>query len=193
MLSLPGGELVLAHSTREAAEIPASLDEGLAELAPHPVGVHVDVKGAGFERAIVDALRHHKLVERAVVSSVRSGVLRRFAQIEPGLSRALSYPEDRLGISRTPLATPVVRSALTAARRAMPYRIGAMLERAQATVASLNHAIVSRATIERCHALGVPLIAWTVNDPARMRRLAELGVDGIVSDDPRLLAATLHA
>jgi len=193
VLSLPGGGLVLAHSTREAAEIPASLDEGLVELAPHPVAVHVDVKGSGFERAIVDALRRHRLVERAVVSSVRSAVLRRFAQLEPGLSRALSYPEDRLGISRTPLATPVVRSALTAARRALPFRIAAMLERAEATVASLNHALVTRATIERCHALGVPLIAWTVNDAARIERLAELGVDGIVSDDPRLLAATLHA
>ena len=60
-------------------------------------------------------------------------------------------------------------------------------------MASLNHALVTRATIERCHALGVPLIAWTVNDAARIERLAELGVDGIVSDDPRLLAATLHA
>ena len=191
VLSLPGGGLVLAHSTREAAELPAPFERGLVELAPHPVALHVDVKGAGFESAIVEALRRHRLVDRAVVSSVRSGVLRRFAALEPRLARALSYPEDRLGISRIPLTAPLVRGALVAARQTLPRRIEAMLERAQATAASLNHVLLTAATIERCHALGVPVLAWTVNDPARAAALAVLGVDGVVTDDPRIFAGTL--
>jgi glycerophosphoryl diester phosphodiesterase len=32
----------------------------------------------------------------------------------------------------------------------------------------------------------VELIAWTVDDEPRMRRLTEMGVDGLVSNDPRL-------
>ena len=35
---------------------------------------------------------------------------------------------------------------------------------------------------------GVELIAWTVDDEARLRKLRDLGVDGLVSNDPRLLA-----
>ncbi len=37
-----------------------------------------------------------------------------------------------------------------------------------------------------CKVAGVELIAWTVDDEQRMRKLAEMGVDGIVSHDPRL-------
>lgn len=41
--------------------------------------------------------------------------------------------------------------------------------------------------IERAHALGKRVHVWTVNEEADMRRLAELGVDGIMSDRPSLL------
>jgi len=39
---------------------------------------------------------------------------------------------------------------------------------------------------------GLGLVAWTVNAPEEMRRLAALGVDAILSDDPRLLRETLR-
>lgn len=45
--------------------------------------------------------------------------------------------------------------------------------------------------VEECHSAGRKLFAWTVNDPRTMRRMAELGVDGIISDDTSLLVATV--
>ena len=120
-------------------------------------------------------------------------MLVRFAELVPELPRALSYPEDRLGLTRTPLSAPVVRGALLAARLALPHRLGGMLARARATVASLHEALVTAQTVERCHRLGVPLIVWTVDDPERVRALDALGVDAVVSDDPRMALATLSA
>lgn len=38
---------------------------------------------------------------------------------------------------------------------------------------------------------GFGVVPWTVNDPARMRRLIELGVTGLISDDPELLRQVL--
>jgi len=38
--------------------------------------------------------------------------------------------------------------------------------------------------VEEAHALGLKIVAWTVNEPADIRRVIELGVDGIVSDYP---------
>src|SRR5438067_11332996 len=41
--------------------------------------------------------------------------------------------------------------------------------------------------LAEAHALGLKVLPWTVNDPADMRRLIELGVDGIVTDYPNRL------
>lgn len=38
-------------------------------------------------------------------------------------------------------------------------------------------------TVERAHLAGIEVLAWTVNDVAIARRLAELGVSGIITDD----------
>jgi glycerophosphoryl diester phosphodiesterase len=41
------------------------------------------------------------------------------------------------------------------------------------------------------HAAGRTMAVWTVDDPAEMRVLLRLGVDGIVTDRPDLLQAVL--
>ena len=45
--------------------------------------------------------------------------------------------------------------------------------------------------IRKIKGAGKKVIVWTVNDPADMKRLAEYGVDGIISDDTTLLCRTL--
>jgi glycerophosphoryl diester phosphodiesterase len=34
------------------------------------------------------------------------------------------------------------------------------------------------------HTAGFPVNAWTVDDPAELRRLDALGIDGVVCNDP---------
>ena len=46
--------------------------------------------------------------------------------------------------------------------------------------------------VARARALGLETAVYTVNEPARMRQLAALGVSGIFSDRPGLLRETLH-
>ena len=72
-------------------------------------------------------------------------------------------------------------------RAALPYRARGLVEEAGASAMTLNNRVVTRATVERCHELGVAVFAWTVNDRSIARRLDELGVDGVITDDPRIL------
>ena len=51
-----------------------------------------------------------------------------------------------------------------------------------------KRSLVDCKLIEEVHAAGRRLFVWTVNQGREMRRLAEWGVDAIISDDTRLLA-----
>ncbi len=178
----------LAELRHVAPELP-TLDEALAYLSGADVGLHLDLKHPGPEPAVAWALRRHGVLERTVVSSFSPRSLRRLAALEPSLARGLSYPEDRLGISSRPSLAPVVRWGGTGLRRALPLRIGRWLARTRAGAAMLHHAVVSAATVNRCHALGAAVFAWTVDDSALAQRLVSLGVDGIITNDPRIFTA----
>jgi glycerophosphoryl diester phosphodiesterase len=182
-----GGALVLAHSAAELPAKTATLDQALAYLAATPAGVHVDLKSRGVEVALVERLRAHGLVERTVVSSFYAPDLRALRPLEPGLQLGLAYPEDRLGVSRRRVLLPLVVSGLRLMRAGLPPRIGRMLAGAHASAAMLHWSVVSRGVVERCHALGVPVLAWTALTEEQVRRLDELGVDGVIADDPQIV------
>ncbi len=47
--------------------------------------------------------------------------------------------------------------------------------------------VVTRGFIQAAHAQGRAVQVWTINDPARMRDLIDLGVDGLTTDRPDIL------
>ena len=129
-----GPDLQLAHSRREVPEDSLSLDEALAFLAEHEIGVHLDVKLPGYEQDVVDAIERHALGERAIVSTAFSRSSRRLAAIAPSLPRAIGYPRDSLGVARIPWPAGLTQAGATALRQAMPVRVPVLLRVARATV-----------------------------------------------------------
>jgi glycerophosphoryl diester phosphodiesterase len=195
VLDLPDGTLILAHSrvdSRPTQEVP-TLEEALRFFAEEATGtgLHVDLKPHGHESALVDALRRNGVVERSFVSSFDARSLRELAVLEPGLRLGLTYPRDRHGVSSRRLLGPLVGTALGVLRRLLPRRIERLLRRADASVAVLHWSVVSRAVVERCHASGAAVLAWTVNEQELVARLDGIGVDGVVTDDPRVFGARL--
>jgi glycerophosphoryl diester phosphodiesterase len=57
----------------------------------------------------------------------------------------------------------------------------------------LQHALVTPQAVERAHALDAAVVAWTVDATQDVERVVAAGVDGIVSNDPAKLLATLAA
>jgi glycerophosphoryl diester phosphodiesterase len=52
---------------------------------------------------------------------------------------------------------------------------------------------IDLAKVEEAHKLGLRVVVWTVNDGTEMARLIDMGVDGIISDAPDILRATMAA
>jgi glycerophosphoryl diester phosphodiesterase len=54
-----------------------------------------------------------------------------------------------------------------------------------------HHSLVDRILVQAVHRAGLKIMVWTVNDQDAMLSFADLGVDGIISDDTELLVRTL--
>ncbi|CAN5216879.1 glycerophosphodiester phosphodiesterase [soil metagenome] len=187
-----GGRLVVAHAPELAVPDGPTLDDAL-ELAsasrPH-VGLDVDLKWHGFEERVVETIRRHGLVERTLISSCFAPSLRAVRKLEPCLATAFAYPFDRYRASeRRVVPEALVRASLAGMKWALPARVQRMLVRAEADVATLHWLVISPRLVERCHAMGAAVWAWTVNDANVIESVAAAGVDGIISDDPRLFDA----
>jgi glycerophosphoryl diester phosphodiesterase len=48
------------------------------------------------------------------------------------------------------------------------------------------------ARLKEAHSLGLQVVVWTVNEPAQIAAMLELGVDGIISDRPDLVRAQMQ-
>jgi glycerophosphoryl diester phosphodiesterase len=192
LVDAPDGRIVLAHSHDEIQAGAAPLEDALAFLAreaPERTEIDLDLKWHGFEGEVVDALRRHGLVERAIASSFFPASLRRVRALEPALRTGISYPWDRRGLSNRPALAPLVHGGAAALRAALPFRIGRMVGAAGAGYAMLHFSVLSPAAVSRCHALGVSVFAWTVDEQGVLEDVLAAGVDGVISNDPRIFGA----
>jgi len=125
--------------------------------------LNIELKIPGMEKVVVELLEdlNH---DRLVVSSFLVEVICRIAEIDADIP--LGYIFDSVNGLKTWPSLP--------ARYVVP-----------------PHDLVSQELVAGVHKAGRKLVAWTVNRPQEMRSLAELGVDGIISDDPKLLSETL--
>lgn len=187
-----GAPLVVAHDWQAASLVePLGLDEALDAFLSPPldrVELDCDLKLPGRERDLVEALESRGLIERATVSTMYVESLAAIRELEPALRTGWSYPLVTRAWDRTWWARPAVAVMLVALRARLPDLLRRRVP--ELGVASLwcFQALVTPAVVAAAHDLGIEVIAWTVDDPGRIRALRAIGVDGICSNDPRLLA-----
>lgn len=183
--------LILGHAPGDAHVGSVSLEEALELLGPLDVGVHLDLKLPGYEEDVVAAVARCGLLDRALVSTTWRDTMLTVARLAPKMPRVIGYPRDRYGVSRLPWPPVAGRIAAAAARRAMPARAELLFRRTHPTGFALHHTLCTARVVARSQRAGAPVLAWTANDPATVRRLAALRVDAIVTDDPGMARETL--
>jgi glycerophosphoryl diester phosphodiesterase len=131
--------------------------------------VQIELKRGAPVAPVVAAVRAARAGGFVHLASFSGRIVRDCAQLAPELPRELiaHRPRDARG--------------LLARMRAV-----------RAHGLSLDHRlVVSAPFIRALHVAGATVWCWTVNDDARARRLARLGVDGIITDNPALLRRAL--
>ncbi|HWW68238.1 MAG TPA: glycerophosphodiester phosphodiesterase [Solirubrobacterales bacterium] len=184
--------LVIAHDWADAKRrTPLALTEALdAFLAPplDRVEIDLDIKLPGREEEIVAALRERDLLSRAMVSTMELYSLARIRELEPGLRRGWTYPKVTRDWASKRWAKAPLLAALAVMRQRLPGLAARDLPRLGVSAMWVYHPLVSRRLARIAEIAGVELIAWTVDDLARMRKLIAAGVGGLCSNDPRLFA-----
>jgi len=198
----PGGPLVIAHDpldAEEREETLLTLEQALDVLASPEftdIGLDVDMKHRGFELELVDALTERDLIGRTTITTMHAESLALIREHSPK-----SGPRPHLGITipkvtrdwlNMPAAIkPLIWAAVMNHRRKQPVRVARMIRNGEVDAVMAFYAVVTPKLVEAVHDAGGELYSWTVDDPEAMARLADMGVDGIVSNDPRLFEDAL--
>lgn len=140
--------------------------EDVLQLFGANAWLDIELKVSGEEEAIAAAVRAHPPRRGFVVSSFLPEVLLRLREIDPTLPLGYicDHPDDAQLWSGLPIQFFIPHCSL-----------------------------VSRMLIEEAHRRKMKLFTWTVNLSEEMLRLAGWGVDGLISDDPKLLSQTFPA
>ncbi len=185
------GRLVLAHDYEDAdSRDCVTFEEGLAHFAGEAyagVELDVDMKLPGYEREVAEGLARHGLVERSLVSTMYPDSLDVLGELEPGLRRGWSVPRVRRNYLRAPLYVrlPVYAVALYMRAR-LPGQAAARLRAGGCEAIMAHQILVSGRLVRAVHAAGGQVYVWTVDDAPKIRALEALGVDGVITNDPRL-------
>ncbi len=172
---------------RAASPDIATVDEAL-EAAGRRARINLDIKSPELAADTVEAVRRHGALDWCIVSCLHFECLGEVAQMEPALPRFWSYPPDYGGASQRPWLKPVVNAVVAGMRMTMTRRLERTLRPLPGTSATIYAPLITRRLVDLAHRRGMQLFTWTVDDLAEMRRLAALGVDGITSNRPDLLA-----
>ena len=185
--------LLLAHDYVAARRgDPPTLDEGLAHFASETfngIELDVDLKLPGYEEAVVEALRRHALLERALVSSQYTKSLDRVRELEPTLRLGWSVPRARRDYTDSRWTAVLALGVLSGYRLLLP-RLATRAIRAGRCDALMAHwRVITPRLVAAVRDAGGELFAWTVDELPRIRALEALGVTGVITNDPRLFTA----
>ena len=139
------------------------LEQVLQSLAGRTF-LDIELKEIGFEHQAIEMIKQHAEIKNVMISGLNTDVLNKVHEVQPDIQLGFIYNRTQHEESRhnSPIDYVIPQFRLA-----------------------------SRELIEDVHDEDLEVFAWTVNSEREMRRLLALGVDGIITDEPGLLARVL--
>jgi glycerophosphoryl diester phosphodiesterase len=170
--ALPWDEL--RHVDIGGERIPL-LDDVLADLGLHLVNVELKSQRAVFDDglagAVAEILRRHGVRDRVLVSSFDPLLLARFRMHAPEFATGLLFEHEQ----------------------SRPLREGWAARLLRPSAMHPDRLLVDARAVRRWHARSFAVNVWTVDDPAELRLLATLGVDGLITNRPKFARSVIQS
>jgi glycerophosphoryl diester phosphodiesterase len=140
---------------------------------------NIDIKAPAAVLPLADLLDRTRSHDRVCVGSFSQRRLDAFRQATGGRVATSATPSEValfLGLPSGRAARLVTRRRVSALQ--VPHRRGPL-------------PVVTRSLVRRAHAAGAHVHVWTVDEPAEMDELLDLGVDGLITDRTDVLKQVL--
>jgi glycerophosphoryl diester phosphodiesterase len=131
-------------------------------------------------------LRASGLVPRTLLSAMYRDSLARIRAAEPALRLGWSVPRVRRDYTTDMLTAIPALAVLTGYRAMLPARARGALQQRRVDAIMAHWRVMSGRLLRAVREGGGELYVWTVDDAERIKRLTAMGVDGIITNDPRL-------
>jgi glycerophosphoryl diester phosphodiesterase len=164
-LTLPRGEVI--PTLREALEAFPNLRFNL------------DLKEDAAVEPVVEVLEGIKAQQRVCVTS--------FSERRVAAARRRLGPSVCTGLGITGAIRMIVGSVLPSLHGHRKHAAAVI----QLPLEWMGLALLTPATVARCHDAGLAVHAWTLNDRAAISKALDAGVDGVMTDTPELLKEVL--
>ena len=143
-----------------------------------------------FARALVAAVRDAGLATRTSILSFDWRTLQTIQREAPEIPTVYLTARQRWldNVGRGPATPWTAGFALADHHGSVPK----MIRAAGGKVWSSFHGDLDAAQVKEAQALGLQVLAWTVNDAPTMKRLLDMGVDGLITDRPDIAQTVLR-
>lgn len=149
-----------------------TLDEVLAALPGVPLNIEVKQDQPAIDAAVLEVLDRHHARERVLLAAFEDRIVKRLRVLAPDMVTSLSADEVAAFVAACWSGSMEGYAVPGQALQVPPDHEG--IE------------IVTPAFVAAAHALDMEVHVWTINEEAEMERLLDLGIDGLMSDDPAL-------
>ncbi len=184
------GPLLVAHDHEDVgSREPLLFEDALEHLSGAGfagIELDVDIKLPGYELRVLEALRARDLLGRTLISGMFPAGLAKIRAVEPALRLGWSVPRVRRDYTTDMLTAIPALALLTGYRATLPRRVRAALREQRFDAIMAHWRVVTPALLRAVRDGGGELYVWTVDDARMISRLSAMGVDGIITNDPRL-------
>ena len=156
-----------------------TLQEGL-EMCRNRVAVNIDLKTDAAIPAIISAIRDMHMENEVVITGCLRKCVAAVREAEPRLSTCLNMGRPLRALARSGSRSAFRQLYLAEARAVMPAGL------------NVYHEFVDEQLVDKAHAQGLWVWAWTVDNESRASELLDLGVDSITTNWPHRIREVMR-